>query len=261
VVKYADIAAVNWSSLRYMATSPRMYRWRLTHPEPRKESFVLGGAIHCAVLEPDLFSSRYGIYAPVRNGKDWIAWQKANPGVESLKPDQFERVFSAAIAVRQDRVAAPLITRGRFEHIVTWVDEVTGIPCKGRLDYLREFVVDLKSTRDPAPSQFERAAANYGYAAQTAFYHDGATRAQLIDGRERPYIIAARSGGDFDVAAFQLTEQALEQGRAMYRSLLRRLAECTAANYFPGVAPELQQLSLPPWHPAAQIATDDAEEF
>lgn len=56
---YSEIQGINWSSLKYMSISPRMYRYRLTNPEPRKKSWVLGGAIHCMVLEPDKFAGRY----------------------------------------------------------------------------------------------------------------------------------------------------------------------------------------------------------
>ena len=52
---YARVPGIRWSSLKYMSVSPRMYRYRLTHPEPRKRAWVIGGAIHCMVLEPDTF--------------------------------------------------------------------------------------------------------------------------------------------------------------------------------------------------------------
>lgn len=257
--EYGAIKGVNWSSLKHMQVSPRMYRWRLAHPE-NKPAFALGNAAHCAILEPDAFEQRYAEYAPVRNGAKWEAWQAEHPGVQSLKPDEMAEAKEIAKEVRGHRIAAKLLRGGRSEESITWTDEATGLTCKARVDYLRpDLLLDLKTARDPSPEKFERDAFSFGYASQVAFYHDGATRARLIDGRERPYIIAVRKGDDFDVACFQVKSETLEVGRVIYRRLLRRLAECMDADYWPGVAPDLQHLGLPPW--AANQDFVEEEDF
>lgn len=258
---YSAVPGINWSSLKHLSVSPKLYQWRLTHPEPSKPAYVLGSAIHCAILEPDVFYQRYAVFDGVRRGKAWEEWQAEHPGVQSLKPDELEHVRHVAAAVRWDRVAGPLVRGGRFEEVVTWFDAATGLPCKGRVDYIRpEVVIDLKSTRDPRPQKFERAAADYGYPGQLAFYHDGAVAAKLIDGRARPYIIAPQSGEPYDVAVFQLKEETLEYGRLLYRSLLHRLLECTEAGFWPGVAPDLQELGISPWAPEP-LAVNMEEDF
>jgi hypothetical protein len=259
---YDAIKALNWSTLKHMIVSPLLYRWRLDNPEPpRKPSFVFGGAVHCAILEPEKFEERYALFDGTRRGKEWDRWEAEHPGVQSLKPDEMERVLASAEAVRKHRVAGPLLRGGRCEEIVTWTDEVTGLACQGRLDYIRpDCVIDLKTTRDPAPRRFERAVADYGYAAQVSLYHDGAVAARLIDGRERPYIVALQNDEPFDVAVFQLEPETLAYGRAIYRSLLSRLLECTSANWWPGVAPTLQPLGISPWA-AEPFAIENEEEF
>lgn len=290
--EYAKIAAVNWSSLRYMSTSPRMYRYRLTHPEPRKRSWTIGGAIHCMVLEPEKYDRRYVVLtrdvlaevAPGRGSKEGKAivaehpeWGTASmtadeyqaacvaaafPGKEALTAKQHEVCVTAADAVRDHRVARELLRGGVREESLTWIDAATGLKCKGRCDYLRpDLVIDLKSSRDPSPSKFERDAINYGYAAQVAFYHDGATAAKRIAGGRLPCVIAVRTKDDFDVAAFQLTQEAFDTGRAIYRNLLHRLAECIEADYYPGVAPELRSLNLPPWSITETIDNEPSEDI
>lgn len=289
---YAEIVGVNWSSLTYMSISPRMYRYRLTHPEPQKQAFVIGGAIHCAVLEPDAFDRRYVVLdaetikelAPARNTREGKAllvehpeWSAAamttdeyqaacvalvHPGKQALTKRQHETCLAARDAIHGHRVARDLLRGGKAEETLTWSDHETGLKCKGRLDYVRpDLVIDLKSSRDPSPSKFERAAANYGYAAQVAFYHDGATTAKRVSGGQLPCVIAVRTKDDFDVACFQLTRDAYETGRMIYRSLLQRLAECTAADYWPGVAPELRSLNLPPWAVGDAIDEEQSEGF
>lgn len=261
---YETIKAINWSSLKHMSVSPLMYRWRLEHPEARKPAFVFGGAVHCLILEPEKFHDRYAVFDGTRRGPDWEAWQAEHPGKESLKPKEMKRVRAVAAAVLGDRVAGPLLEGGRREEALTWTDEATGLLCKGRLDYIRpDFLIDLKTTRDCSPLKFTRAATDYGYAAQVAFYHDGAVAKKLIDGRQRPYIIAPKHVDDHDVATYQLDSAALLTGRFIYRSLLQRLVQCTEAGYWPGVAPELQTLTLPPWAADRFVlqVDDDREDF
>ena len=165
-------------------------------------------------------------------------------------------------ALRAHGVARDLLRGGLAEETIEWTDADTGLACKGRLDYLRpDLVIDLKSSRDPSPERFARDAVKYGYAAQVAFYHDGAGRSKRTDGKRLPCIIAVRAGDDFDVAAFQIEPETFDVGRSIYLSLLRKLAECTAADYWPGVAPELWPLYLPPWAAGEIIATDSSDSW
>lgn len=260
---YEEIQAINWSSLKHMGVSPLEFRWHLDHAAPRKKAFIFGGAAHTATLEPEKFDQRYAVYDGTRDARHtaYKTWLAEHPGVEALKSPEVALVKAMAEKVHSDRNAGPLLKGGRREEAVTWVDEVTGLACKGRLDYIRpDLVVDLKTTVDPTPRKFERAAFDYGYAAQLAFYHDGAIAARLIDGRQRPYIIAVKKSGAHDVVTFQLKQETLELGRAVYRALLRRLVECTAANWWPGVAPEVQQLGVPPWASADQLFTTEEQD-
>ena len=260
--EYTAIKAVHFSGLKPLAVSPLLYHHRLAVPGEDKPAFALGSAAHCAILEPDEFGKRYAEYAPVRNGKKWEEWQEKNPGVQSLKPHEMSRAQEIARAVRGHRIAGQLLRGGRAEEVVTWNDAVTGLACKGRLDYLRpDFVTDLKTARDPSPQAFAKVASGLGYLAQVAFYHDGATAARLIDGKQRPYIIAVESNEPFDVACFQLTDDALLYGREFYRSLLRRLLECTEANYWPGVAPDLQELGISPYAPDPYSTAEIGDDF
>lgn len=290
--QYASTPGVNWSSLKYMSISPRMYRYRLTHPEPRKQAWALGGAIHCMVLEPGEFESRYVVLdadtvkqvAPGRGSKEGKAliaehpefatsemsseeYQAACvalmfPGKESLTAKQHATAMAASAAIMEHRVARDLLHGGCAEESLTWIDAVTGLKCKGRLDYLRpDLVIDLKSSRDPAPAKFEKDAVAYGYAAQVAFYDDGARASKRVTGGRNPCVVAVRSKDDFDVAAFQLTDEALEIGRMIYRSLLQRLLECTESDFWPGVAPDLRSLDLPPWAITNIIDNAPTEEF
>jgi hypothetical protein len=255
---YDEIKAVNFSTLKHLATSPLLYRWRLDHPRPQTAALTMGLAIHCAVLEPEKFDSRYAVFEGTRRGKEWDEWQAGRLGVQSLKPAEIERVQQSAKAVRSHRVAAGLLSGCRREEPLTWTDAGTGLACKGRVDAIAPgYVLDLKSARDVMPRQFERAAAGNLYHAQLAFYHDGAAAERKIDGTTPPYVIAVQSAEPYDVAVFQYDPSTIDAGRALYRSLLHKLIQCTEADFWPGCAPDLNQLMLPPW--AEQILTEEDE--
>lgn len=262
---YAAIPAMNFSSLKYMGISPLDYQWRVENPEEEKDAFVFGGAVHCAVLEPQHFDARYQVYDERRDPriKAWQEWQAAHPGVETLKLPEMERVKRCAESVLKDKNAVELLTGGRREEPLTWTDAQTGLACKGRLDYIRpDLVIDLKTTHQaPTFRVFQGSIFKYGYQAQVAFYHDGAVAARRIDGRSRPWIIAVQTKGPYHVACYELDTPVLEHGRKVYRAMLQQFAACQAAGYWPGIAPEPQLMTLPPWAETQGITVEDVEDF
>jgi hypothetical protein len=269
---YDMIAAINWSTLSYLAVSPKLYRYRLDHPEEQKDAFRVGGAFHCAVLEPEKFDARYAVYDGPRAGegsrtqhKAWRA-EKAAARVIELSPEELAEVRAMADAVigpkNGHRRARALLRGGRREEAVTWVDPITSLSCKGRLDYLRpDLVIDLKSSRRPQPTRFPRDAFDYGYVAQLAWYHDGAIAARLIDGRELPYIIAVENTAPYDVAVYRLTAETLAVGRSIYQRLMRRLVECIESDHWPGCAPDVVPLTLPQYAINQTLAAEHEEEI
>lgn len=263
---YDEIKAVNWSSLKHLATSALLYRWRIDHPEPRKPAFVLGGAIHTLALEPDKFAERYALFDGTRRGKIWEAWQEDHPGRESLKPPEMARVEGAAAALISHRISVELFTGGRREEAHTWTDESTGMECKGRLDYIRpNEVIDLKSSeRGVGQRMADLASANYLYHGQLAFYQDGAIASGAIPrDAPPPWIVFVQSKGPYDVGCYRFSYEDIATGRALYRHLLGKLQECIAADYWPGEAPDEMQLNLPAWSAGMdlQFADETAEEF
>src|SRR5690606_28980541 len=89
-----------------------------------------------------------------------------------------DRAQAIADAVREHPVAGPLLSGGDAEVSAFWTDEATGVPCRGRFDYLRQIasgpvVVDLKTTGDANPAHVGRTAVNLGYDVQAAWYLDG----------------------------------------------------------------------------------------
>lgn len=242
---YAAIDAINWSSLKMLKESPLMYHWRKTHPAPSSPAMTLGSAVHCAVLEPNKFVEQYAVYdGPVRRGKAWDKFVEEHADSEILTKDEYDTAARIGDAVLSSE-ARELLRGGSAEIVQTWIDEATGVPCKGRLDYVAPgTIVDLKTARDIDPRRFPRAAARLLYHGQLAFYHDGAIP---VGGPLDVYIIAVQNHEPWDVAIYQLTWETLEYGRALYRRLLHTLLACQASDFWPGCCPTIRPLELPMW--------------
>jgi len=253
---------VNWSTLKYMRHSPRMYRYMLANPRPDTDALKLGRALHTAVYEEDQFRLRYAVMpkfhagqnddTAIRNGYEGgkqakAIWEADHAGVEILPADMYSRVVGMRNALMEDTVACRMIVGGFAEQPVTWDDHSTGIACRGRVDHVNGCLSDLKSARDAGPVWFPRDAVKYGYHAQLAFYADG-LEANGVILMEQPALIVVESAAPYDVVVYRFTEDQLAVGRAVYRRCLDRLAECRRDNHWPGVANNAAlQMALPPW--------------
>lgn len=277
-VDYERIDALNFSTLKRLHISPKLCRWRVDHPEPDKPAFALGRAIHVATLEPERWAREYVVEPdfgeqltakgePALNPKATkgykaalAQWQASlGPGVTVIDPGEFALVERCARAIREHRVAGPLVRGGRAEVVTEWTDEETGTKCKARIDHARESIVDLKSGRRETTRRMLSDAAEYLYFAQLSWYWDGAVAARLIPAdAPLPLLVYVQTGEPFDVVAFNMTSATFEAGRNLCRQLLEKYLACQAANYWPGLGEGLIPWELPPW--AAGIERDDESE-
>jgi hypothetical protein len=250
---YKKIPGINWSGLKHMRRSPMHYRYRLQNPTEDSNRLALGRGCHTAVFEPDKFLTEYALFkGKIRRGKAWEAFKEQHAEDTILKRDEYDRVLAIRDAVRKHKKAQEYLEHGAPEQVLTWTDRETGLACKARIDWLCHAVVDLKSTSDVDATRFATQVARMLYHAQLAFYVDGVRE---VTGEEKPaVIISAEIGDEHDVAVFRLNKDDLETGRAEYRSLLVKVAECTEANWWPGRYPEEVELVLPRW---ARLSDED----
>lgn len=263
---------VNWSTLRYILTSPKHYRHALVTPREDTEALLLGRLTHCMVYEPGHVDSRY-LLAPRfhRGQKDETA--RANgydggresagafdelarqSGADIVKPEIYARAAACRDAILADPIAGPMVTGGYSEQKLTWTDPETGIECRGRVDHINGRVTDLKTTRNISPRLFGSDAARYGYHAQLAWYSSGVA-ANGIATLDTPANIAVENEAPHDVAVYLLPDDALRSGRKMFREALDILARCRERDEWPGVSGgALGTLALPAW--AAPIEAEE----
>lgn len=275
---------LNWSTLKHIATSAKLLKWRTEHPTPDTDALRLGRAIHCAVLEPKAFDGRWisasicqattGKGEPCKaegsrysNGKWYCrvrghapvdATDTPGDGIEILNAENLALTRICAESVRIHAPAASLLHGGHAEQEIEWTDPESGIECRGRVDYLRpNDLVDLKSTRRETVREFTQDAARNLYHGQLAWYHDGAIAAgRLPKDAGLPYVVAVSTVEPYDVAAYQLSEVSLNAGRILIRDLVKKYEQCMAAEMWPGIAPDLGVLDLPSWAPGMNGSED-----
>jgi len=249
--EYRQIQATNWSSLKHMRRSPLHYRHELTKERAETPAMRIGTAIHCLVLEPDLYCERFAIWAGGRRyGAAWTEWCAEHSGKMILNEQENAEAAGAAAAVLQ--AAGSYFGRGTAEEAISWIDPATGMPCKARVDLHHDCLVELKSTATLDEGAFKSKAAKFGYHGQVAFYHDGLEAlGHRMD--DPPMIIVVEYTPPFDVIPFEVPPHVVDAGRSLYRQLLERLRECQQTDKWPGCAPGVQVFELPQW------AMDEAE--
>lgn len=266
---------LNWSTLRYIATSARLLKWRIDHPEPESDALRKGRSIHCAILEPKKFPKRWvsvtSCHATTKGGGacrsdgslyfegHWYcrlrghapegATDSLGGDLEILDREAARVTTLCAESVFAHGPASKILQGGRPEQEIEWTDAESGIECRGRVDYLRpNEVVDLKTTRQETVREFTADAARNMYHGQLAWYTDGAIAAgRLPQDAGLPYVVSVSTVEPYDVVAYQLSKVSFEAGRILVRDLITKYQECMATDLWPGVAPDLAVLDLPSW--------------
>ena len=252
--EYRAAPGVNWSTLKHMSRSPLHYRHASTAPSSAPTpAMALGTLAHLATLEPHRLSEVAVWTGGRRAGKAWDEWEAANAGRLQAKPEELAAAETMAAAVRAHPWAARLLSTGYAEVPLFWIDPATGLPCKARLDWYvppcemfpRGALPDLKSARDVSSRAFERQTASLGYHGQLAHY--GAGVEAVMGVFPDLFVIAVESDEPYDVGVFELLDDTVIPAQRWRASLLARVAECIAADRWPGQHPEITPLMLPAW--------------
>lgn len=278
---------LNWSTLKYIAVSAKLLKWRVEHPEPESEPLRRGRSIHCAILEPKEFAKRwvtvtacqavtkgggqcqsYGSlysegrwYCRIRGHAPEGAMERPGEDIEVIDPEGMRITTMCAESVRAHGPASKILQGGHAEQEIEWTDPESGILCRGRVDYLRpNDLVDLKTTRQETVREFTADAARGFYHGQLAWYTDGAIAAgRLPQDAGLPYVVAVSTAEPYDVAAYQLSRVSFEAGRILVRDLINKYQQCQAADLWPGIAPDLEVLDLPGWAYGMQGSQEDKQ--
>jgi len=253
--EYLEIDAVNFSSLKNMAQGADYYKWRLANPLVPTTDMKKGTAIHTMVLEPDQFSARYAVWEGARRGEayaEMLAIETAS-GREVITSSEYDCIKGAASAVFADADAQELLAGALTEQTIQW--EMHGFKCKARLDAIKDaMLTDLKSTVDPLAWKFGRKTGDMFYHAQFAFYRDGY---KIATGKDLPFSCVAVASKPYHfVGVYDINEETLTEGQALYTNWLNELRACLDTDAW-HKKQKRQELRLPAYMMESSMDTVD----
>lgn len=239
---YRPLVAMNKTTIGRGLQSPTHLRHALEHPEAweETESLRFGKLFHMALLEPERYAVEVGLDYPLNKGKPYGFDTKARREAEEIagkmlvSPDDAARITAMVRKVLAHKSARKLIDRrGDTEVVALWTCPATGVLMKMRVDFIAVGVgsVDVKTTDDASPSEFENSVSRFGYDIQAALYSDGL---RVLTGDESPFaILAVEKEPPHEVAVYEISPGAVARGRRKYRNVLRDYAACVKSGVWP----------------------------
>lgn len=250
--EYYSRNAISASGLKRLKVSPAHYRFA----DPMKETDAIrfGRAYHSYILTPGDFEREYyvlndaDIYAQLiakgyksprstKDYKEWAAAETTKAGSRTvLDTETHQKIMDMAGVLMSYPYARRLLQGGTAEiGYQGIIQTIAGeIEVKMKPDYIvkdKAVVVDLKTAADSSLSGFARAAANYDYHIQAAFYKD---LLSLKDEKDYTFFfVAQETERPYAVNVFEASDQFINQGRYEYELLLSLYKYCLDNNKWP----------------------------
>lgn len=247
--EYAAIPAVSRTLLVETLRSPTHALHWLQNSRESTPAMDLGRAAHTLVLEPELFADSYAVAPDVdrRTKEGRAAWAEFIEGAGD------KQIVSHADMVVIEHISASigahphanrLCRSNHRETSLVWIDPLTKLPCKARVDIaVGSELADLKTTADASYEPFARSIWNYRYDMQAAFYCWGAS---TITGKGFDFsMIACEKTPPYAVGVYALDAHATKAGAADCRAALDTIASCLKDNNWPGYTS--MDIGLPEW--------------
>lgn len=253
--EYNAAPGIRRSALFNMSKSPAHYKWALENPQGDTPALLLGRAVHCAVLQPELFDTLYAVApgaskATKEGRKIWEAFLADIGTKEPITQKDYETCMGIHDSIMLHPIASALLT-GNHETSYFWTDELTGLQCKIRTDAETEIgetlvIVDIKTCADASTKAFMRAMVDHGYDLQAGMYCEGV---KVNTGRECAFVfIAVEKTPPYSVNVLAADNYVILRGKDLFREYLGKVAECEkTGNWyaFNGPDGDMNDLNLP----------------
>lgn len=249
-----QLGVISKSALDQLKKSPAHYRSWLELEPKETPALAFGRMLHCAVLEPAVFSATHVVqpdfgdcrYKEAKANRD--AWRADNAGCIAVDATDHAAVIGISRSLQAHPAASLILREGLSEVTVRWTDPITGLPGKSRTDYYVEskaLVADLKSTEDASEEGFQRSVVKYRYHVQDALYRLAFSAVKKPV--EHFALIAVEKEPPYAVSVYTLDADAVSRGYAAARVNIERLADCLRTDEWPAYSTGVQELSLPRW--------------
>jgi hypothetical protein len=264
---YHGLPGLSSTGAKKILRSPAHYQHYMTTPHETKDEFDVGTLVHSKVLGvgskhtvypdgtgPETFETLDDKGKPITlttvlasNGAlstkaaKAFAEEARSHGLIPVKRVVARVVDKMAESVLAHDEARALVEGGRAEVSMFATDPETGVPCRGRLDYLRpRTIADLKTTAGQASEvEFGKAFFRHGYDVQFGHYDWLYTQ---ITGERPPFTwIVVETEAPYVTNVFMLEPRAQDIGRERAARARRRYAEARDKNRWDGYSNEGRQ--------------------
>lgn len=249
---YYEIDALSNSSLSVLKRSPQEFYERFVTGNQKGEetdAMRLGSAVHMLALEPEKFDSEYVVLdGPINPrtqaayGRDtkafseWLENAKADESRKIIIREDFENSIAIAQAFHGHEIIEGLMSvEGKeFEKtlLLTYqYDDGSSERVKCKPDCIipaESIIIDLKTSSDPRPEEFQWSALRYGYYRQAAIYLDAC---EVYYGKEFRFLFGVvNSKAPHECGVFELTLADIQRGREEYHQLIEEYSRRKLSN-------------------------------
>lgn len=247
-VKYhAHPTSLSHSGAKVLLDRPSKFAYQRANPVHR-DVFDFGSAAHALVLGMPVDELLEVVDADswrTNAAKEARDAARAR-GVAPVLTSEWQQISDMAAALLADPFASSVLAGGDREVSAFCEDPETGVMRRARFDHLTDdLVTDYKTAADASDESFSKAAANYGYAMQHAWYVD--ILADLDHPVRSLLFVVQEKEPPYDVNVCELTFNAVTWGRDRNRVALQRFRDCTESGKWPGFTPEVSPIDLPDW--------------
>ena len=240
------------SQCKILLENPHKYYLGLGTEET--EAMRFGSVVHKLILEPEDFNREYAV-SPKFDGRttkgkaDKAQFELEHQSKEIITTESYGLAEKCAESVLNSR-ARKLLKNGVSEQAV--FGQIAGVNCRCKPDYYvpsKQLIVDIKTCADSSPEGFTRMNANFKYYLQAAFYMDVmASAGKPI--KQFVFVCVNKSSSPYMVGLYQLSQTAIDIGRAQYQEAIRVLQSIDRFNepiYKDKEGHFIQTIDLPFW--------------
>lgn len=264
--EYRSKPGISRSELWKLMESPEKFKYYQEHPVPMTPAFIFGAAAHKQMLDPETWGDEFAV-SPIidrrtKDGKAQYAdWLDQVVGREIISKDEYDTITQMVSVAR----GIPFVTKllaGEKETPLFWTDDLTGEPCKARLDCVtmiadKPVIVDYKTTNDASTDGFMRSAIKYGYTFQAGMYLEGFCQTtyhksilSLLGSEQCPLFvfIVQEKTPPYSVNICQADDVFIRYGYDIFRQLIGMYKDCKDNDNFFGYMGKyniINNLSIP----------------
>lgn len=259
---YHSRPEVSASQLKKLDESPRLFEAHYvtrTIENKQSDAMRLGSAVHCAVLEPDLFNEQYAV-CPAdcsdRRTTKHKEWAESVNGRQVLTSDEYGRIKSCRESLRDNDIARMILKAATHkEKSFVYQDFLTSVDCRVRFDALAgDAIIDIKTVSDGSEQEFIRSIDKFRYHIQAAHYLEGFKT--LDPSRDWQFVfITVETVAPYRSRVFKLDDDWLNLGFDRRSLLLESYKlRSRAGDWSESGEHEVTVLSLPHWSKAKALA-------